>query len=135
MPYTVPQFIEREPKIVGPFTFKQFVFIGAAAGLAVFFYFLLPRFLFVIVTIILGGTALAMVFLKVAGFPLPVVIKNFFIFLIRSRIYLWKKKALLPKIVKKRGQEKKDEKEGPVLKSADRGRLGGLATFLETRTK
>lgn len=135
MPYTVPQFIEREPKIVGPFTFKQFAFIGAAAGLSVLLYFALPFFLFLIAAVVLGGGALAMVFLKVAGFPLPVVIKNFFIFLTRTRIYLWKKKALPPKIVKKRQEPKEAGKEGPALKPTDRGRLGGLATFLETRTK
>ena len=135
MPYTVPQFIEREPKIVGPFTFKQFVFIGAAAGLSVFFYFALPFYLFLVAAVVLGGGALAMVFLKVAGFPLPVVIKNFFIFLTRSRIYLWKKKALPPKIVKKREPVKEAGKEESVLKPTDRGKLGGLATFLETKTK
>ena len=135
MPYTVPQFIEREPKIVGPFTFKQFAFIAAAIGLSVFFYFALPFFLFLVAAILLGGGALAMVFLKVAGFPLPVVIKNFFIFLTRSRIYLWKKKALPPKIVKKREPVKEAGKEESALKPAGRGKLGGLSTFLETRTK
>jgi len=28
MEFTVPQFVEREPKLIGPFTFKQFIYIN-----------------------------------------------------------------------------------------------------------
>jgi hypothetical protein len=135
MPYTVPQFIEREPKIVGPFTFKQFSFIGAAGALSILLYFILPRFLFVIAAIFLMGTALAMVFLKISGFPLPVLIKNFFIFLTSKKIYLWKKKDLPPKILKKEAVKEVKEEKGPTLKISEGGRLKNLTTFLETRNK
>lgn len=135
MEFIVPQFIEREPKIVGPFTFKQFIFIGIAAGLSIFFYFLVPFSLFLIIAIVLLGGALALVFLKPGGISLPAVIKNFFVFLSRPKIYLWRRKAILPKISRGVEKPKEEVKEESILKIAERSRLRGLSTRLETKTK
>lgn len=124
MLYTVPQFIEKEPKIAGPFTFKQLVFLLAAAGLAVFFYFVLPRFLFILAAIILGAGALALAFFRVGGIALPVVIKNFFVFLTRPRVYLWKKKQIPPKIIKE-----------PQARQERSSLITSLRSILETKSK
>lgn len=139
MPYTVPQFIERETKIAGPFTFKQLIFLGAAAALIVLFYFTLPFFLFIVVAILVGGSALALSFAKVAGRPLPIVIKNFLSFSTSSKIYFWKKKMIPPKIVKKNRVSKSEPHRSSNLKSPDlkKGQGAGLrelSTFLETKT-
>ena len=88
--FTVPQFIEHEAKIVGPLTFKQFVFIGVAGAICFIFYFTVPFFVFILlsIAIMLGGFALA--FLKSGGRTLPIVLKNFFSFSTAPNIYLWK---------------------------------------------
>lgn len=135
MPYIVPQFIEKETRIAGPFTFKQLVFLGTAAGLAVLFYFTLPFFLFIIAAIFLAGTAAALIFFKVSGHPLPTVIKNFLIFLTREKIYLWKKKVIPPKIMKRVQAPKTEIQRSPALKASQRGSLRELSTFLETKTR
>lgn len=134
MEFTVPQFIEREPRIFGPFTFKQFVFIGIAGGVSIMLYFMLPFPIFLLVAIFLLGGAFALAFLKIGGASLPIVIKNAFFFLSRPKIYLWKKKAIPPKIAKKI-EMPKEEKEESVLKIAEKSRLRDLFTHLETRTK
>ncbi len=135
MEYIVPQFIERETKIVGPFTFKQFIFIGIAGGLSIFLYFFLPFFLFLIIAIVLLGGAFALAFFKMGGFPLPKLLQNFFIFLTKPKIYLWKKKTIPPKIFKKMEEPKEEEKEGSILKISGRSRLRELFKVLETKTK
>lgn len=135
MVYTVPQFIEREPKIAGPFTFKQLLFVLAAGGLATFFYFLLPFFLFLLSAVVLGGTALALAFLKIGGISLPLVIKNFFVFLGRPKVYLWEKKSVFPKIIKTKAPLKKEPERESVLKVAQGKLLGKLSAFLETKPK
>lgn len=135
MEFIVPQFIEREPKIVGPFTFKQFIFIGIAGGLSIVFYFLVPFFLFLIIAIVLFSGAAALVFLKPGGIALPAVIKNFFIFLSRPKIYLWKRKTLPPKIFREPEKPKEEVKKESVLKIAKGSRLKELFTELETKTK
>ena len=47
MRFEVPQFIEVEDKIFGPFTWKQFIYLAGGAGAAVTLYLMLPFFLFV----------------------------------------------------------------------------------------
>jgi len=131
----VPQFIEREPRIFGPFTFKQFVYIGIAGGFSIFLYFLVPFFLFLIVAIILLGSAFILAFFKIGGAPLPVVIKNFFIFLTRPRIYLWRRKVIPLKILKKEEKPREEVKEESILKISERSYLRKLSTFLETKAK
>ena len=135
MEYTVPQFIEKEPKIVGPFTFKQFVFIAVACFLVIILYFSISSFfLFIVLSVLLLGSALALALLKVNGIPLPVVIKNFFVFLIKPKIYLWRKKEIIVKISREVKKEEPKEKE-TTLKVGEKSRLRELSTFLESKTK
>lgn len=134
MEFTVPQFIEKEAKIVGPFTFKQFIFIGIAGGICLLLFFVLPLFAFIIITLILLGSAFALAFLKIEKTSLPVYIKNFFIFLFKPRVYLWKKKGVPPKFLRKEKEVEKEElKEEPALKVARDSKLSELSTRIETK--
>ena len=136
MAYIVPQFIERETRIAGPLTFKQLTFVVTSIGLSIFLYFLkLPLFLFVIAAVLLVGSGLSLAFWRVEGFPLPKVIGNFLAFLTRSRLYLWKKKVIPPKIVRRKEAQRKETKESSVLTTAKRSRLKELSTFLETKSR
>jgi hypothetical protein len=143
MQFTVPQFIEKEPKIVGPFTFKQFIFIGSAGAICFFLYFATPLPFFIILTIILLSSAFALAFVKIEKISLPVIIKNFFIFLFKPKIYLWKKKQFAQTIIK--AAEKKEEEDEivertekteareAVLKIGSGSRLRKLLTSIETK--
>jgi len=139
MEFTVPQFIEKEAKIVGPFTFKQFIFIGLAGGLCVFLFFTVPFSLFAILAIFLLGGAFALVFLKIEKVPLPVFIKNFFVFLFKPKAYLWKKKGTPSKFLKKerkkeiRTEEAEEEGRKSKLKITRGSRLHELLTRIETK--
>lgn len=137
MEFTVPQFIEREPKIVGPFTFKQFIFIGIAGGICIFLFFTVPLYIFIVATIILLGGAFALAFLKIGKTSLPVFIKNFFSFLFKPKIYLWKKKTSPPKFLRKEKEKikKKEEEIGEEskLKVSTGSRLDELFTRIETK--
>lgn len=134
MEFTVPQFIEKEPKIVGPFTFKQFIFIGIAGGICLFLFFTVPLFLFIIISIVLLGGAFALAFVKIEKTSLPTFIKNFFSFLFKPKIYLWKKNTSPPKFLKKERIEKQEEiEEESELKISKGGKLDELFTKLETK--
>ena len=76
MRFTVPQFIEHEAKIIGPLTFKQFIFIGGAGVICFILYFLTPFFIFFIFSIILIGGGVALGFFKINGKSLPLVLIN-----------------------------------------------------------
>lgn len=136
MEFIVPQFIEREAKIVGPFTFKQSIFLGIAGGLCLFLYFVIKSFLvFLIIAFFLVTIALFLTFWKIGGASMPDVLKNFFIFSGRPKIYLWHRKAISPKIIKSAPLPKEKEKEESILNVAGRSHLRKLSSFLETKSK
>lgn len=137
MQFTVPQFIEKETKIVGPFSFKQFIYVGIAGGLCAFLYFIVPFYLFIIIAVILIGGALAMAFYKKQGIPLPNVIAGFFTFLFKPKIYLWKKKGTPPKFLQKEKKERESDIENnpkeSQLKIHKSSNLNELSKYIETK--
>jgi len=135
MEFIVPQFIEKEAKIVGPFTFKQFVFIGTAGGICLVLFFILPFYVFIIAAVILLGGAFALALLKIKKISLPVFIKNFFIFIFKPKVYLWKKKTGPQKfLIKEKVEKEKEEiKKKTELKIAKGSRLNELFTHIETK--
>ncbi|HUC31233.1 MAG TPA: PrgI family protein [Candidatus Paceibacterota bacterium] len=90
MQYQVPQFIETEDKVVGPFTIRQFAYVGAAAVVSGICYFLLQTWLFAIVALVLLGGALALSFVKINGRPLVKVGLSAFNFYWKPQMYVWK---------------------------------------------
>lgn len=135
MRFTVPQFIEHEAKIVGPLTFKQFVFIGIAAAICFLLFFLAPFSVFIISTVVLGGLSVVFAFLKVGGRPVPEILKYLFTFSSSPKIYLWKKKAgPPPKLIEKPKVPPKEIKETPVPTMVGKSRLKNLSTRIETKT-
>lgn len=135
MEFIVPQFIEREPKIVGPFNFKQSIFLGIAGAICLFLYFFIKNFIiFLIVVFFIGGGALFLTFMKFGGTSLPDFLKNFFVFFSQSKIYLWRRKTVHPKIIKK-APLPKEEREESILKVSEKSQLRRLHNFLETKTK
>ncbi|KPJ54775.1 hypothetical protein AMJ47_03450 [Parcubacteria bacterium DG_72] len=141
MEFSIPQFIEKEAKIVGPLTFKQFAFFGLAVLICVALYFLLPKLIFFILSPVLLGGAFALSFYKKEGVPLPELIIGFFSFIFKPKIYLWKKKGVPPKFlrqedVKKRAAKKEslgEKKQGPRLKMSKGSHLHDLFTQVETK--
>ena len=132
--YTVPQFIEREPKIVGPFTFKQFIFIGAAGAILFILYFSIPFQYFIVAAIFLMGLALSLALLRIDGIPLPTVLKNFFLQSISPKIYIWGRAPLIIKAPKVKEEIPKEKEEELPLKIAEKSKLKKLITEIETKT-
>jgi hypothetical protein len=71
MRFQVPQFIETESKIVGPFTLKQFLYLAAGGALIFIMQFFLSFTFLVILGILIGVLAVALAFYKIDGIPLP----------------------------------------------------------------
>jgi len=135
MRFTVPQFIEHEAKIVGPLTFKQFIFIGMAGAVGFILYFTAPFYIFLIACLILGGGAVALAFLKIGGRDLPTVLGNSLKFLISPKMYIWRKKEAPVRGFKKEEIKKEVPEEGLPLKIAEKSQLKKLRTQIETKTK
>jgi len=89
MQFQVPQFIEVEDKIFGPFTFRQFIYLGGGAGLSYILYRVLP--LLIAFPLIAGvlGLAIALAFLQFNGRPFILAMENAFFYILHPRLYLW----------------------------------------------
>lgn len=101
--FQVPQFIETEPKIVGPLTLKQFGYIGVAGLLSFFLFFTLRLEIWLVITIIMGLIACAFAFLKFNGRPFEILFINAALYIWKPKLYLWQRKdavAQLPEAPK-----------------------------------
>jgi len=93
MRFLVPQFIDRETRIVGPLTLKQFGFIGGAAIVCFFLWVFLKGYFFIwlLSSILVVFMGFSLAFVQVHGVSLPSMIQNLFSFLIKPKLFLWKK--------------------------------------------
>jgi hypothetical protein len=92
MRFEVPQFIEIEDKIVGPFTWRQFVYIAGGTGLLVTLWFLLDSILlFALIGLPVGALAGSLAFQKVNNRPFSIFLEALFNYLTHKKLYLWRK--------------------------------------------
>lgn len=134
MRFTVPQFIDYEAKIVGPFTFHQFIYVGTAGAICFVIYFIAPSF-FIVSCIFLIGGALAFAFLRIGGRSLAVALGNFLRFSISPKMFIWQKGKPLANVFEKEqkiGGDKLPE-EIVVPKISKEGRLNRLSMDVETK--
>lgn len=139
MEFSIPQFIEMETKIVGPFTWRQFIFLGGAGIIIFFLYFILSNFyLFLVIAFILTVLAFGFALIKIGDRPLLSVLISFVFFNISSKVYIWRRKQTEPRLVYKKEKIKaKKEKAEPavLLKITKQSRLKDLSTQIELKTK
>lgn len=91
MRFEVPQFIDVEDKIFGPFTFKQFLYLAGGAGACYVLWRLLPPFFAILIILPIAALALALTFYRVNGKPFIQVIQAWIGFITQNKLYLWKK--------------------------------------------
>lgn len=91
MQFKVPQFLEIEDKIFGPFTFRQFVYLAGGAGLCFILYRLLGFVIGAIPIIIVAGFAGALTFYRPNNKPFIYMIEAGFKYYAQHKLYIWKK--------------------------------------------
>lgn len=133
--YPVPQFIEEEGKMVYFLTIRQFIYLVIAGAIIFLLYAVLPFYLFVFCSVIVGGCAAALGFLKINGMPLLTILLNSIGFITGAKNYTWKKKeSLYPFKTIKRVEVKKIEEQKP-LGIGQKSGLKKLRTKVELRIK
>ena len=133
--YSVPQFIEREAKIVVFLTFKQFLYLIIVGILGYLLFKMFSFGLAIIIFLLTGGPILAFAFIRVEGQPLTTLLVNYSGFMKGGKKYTWKKKeAIYPmRVIRKKKLEIKEEK--PLLKIAAESQLKKLRTKVELKMR
>lgn len=103
MRFQIPQFIDVEDKIFGPFTLKQFIYLAGGASVAVIGVVFLGTFLGLLVSAPVIVLALALAFYKINNRPFIHTMESAFKYATKDKLYIWNK----------------TEKESTQKKSAD----------------
>jgi hypothetical protein len=85
----MPQFIETEIKIIGPFTLKQFLWVAAGAVFLFLDFSVLTGMMAIVLAIPIVAIAGAFAFLKIDGMPLINYVANMLSFSFGSKKYLY----------------------------------------------
>ncbi len=93
MRFEVPQFIEIEDKIFGPFTWKQFIYLGGGVGLGVVLFLTTPFFIFVLFGVPIAGLAVLLAFYPVNNQPFSNFLESMVFFYKNNRVYHWRKRS------------------------------------------
>jgi len=122
MQFKVPQFLEIEDKIFGPFTFKEFVYLAGGAGLCFVLYKLLGLLLGIIPILAVATLAIALARYRPNNKPFINMIESGFNYMMQSKLYIWKK----PKISKKKvASEQEKGMANMINMNRDMVKLGG----------
>jgi hypothetical protein len=95
MQFRVPQFIDMEDKVFGPFTLKQFGYIVGAGGLSFIIWTLVPIKFFAIILIIpVASLFLALAFVKFNNRSFGEILESAFSYYTGAKVYTWKQPPL-----------------------------------------
>lgn len=92
MRFKVPQFIDIEDKIFGPFTFKQFMYMGGGLALSYLTYRSLPFFIAIALIAVILAISASLTFVKINGKPFIFTLEAYVRYVINSKMYIWEKK-------------------------------------------
>lgn len=87
----IPQFIDVEDKVVGPFTIKQFLWLLLGGGLAMVEFSIFTLAVFIILAVPTIGFSAALAFAKVNGKPFYVYLASLGGFYSRPQERIWKR--------------------------------------------
>lgn len=92
MQFEVPQFIEIEDKIFGPFTWRQFLYLGGGGAVAVVLFLTVHWIFFLLIGIPIGLFAAALAFYPINNRPFSYFVESAYNYLRGQKLYLWNQK-------------------------------------------
>jgi hypothetical protein len=95
MQFRVPQFIDMEDKVFGPFTLKQFGYLVGAGGLSFLIWTFIPiKFFAILVIIPVASLFLALAFVKFNNRSFGEILESAFTYYTGTKIYTWRQPDL-----------------------------------------
>lgn len=94
MQFKVPQFLDIEDKIFGPFTFKQFAYLTGGAGICYVLYELLGLLIGAIPILLVAGLSGMLTFYRPNGKPFITMLESSVKYAIQNKLYIWEKRQI-----------------------------------------
>jgi len=91
MQFQVPQFIDIEDKIIGPFSLKQFLYLAVGGGVSLIFFLLLSPILALTLISPVVAFMLALAFYKVNGRDFLYFLNALTNHFMKPRLYTWRR--------------------------------------------
>ena len=129
MRFEIPQYIEIEDKIFGPFTWRQFVYLTGGCLLGVALYLLLPFILAVIIGLPIVGLAVALAFYPINNRPFSFFLESVVSYLTSHHLYIWRRKT--PTQIKKAFEPESSPSPSNPVSTPTPGQIANLAHRLE----
>ena len=131
MRFEVPQFINIEDKLFGPFTFKQSLYLVGGGGIIFIIYKMLPTFVTFILGVPIAAFSLALVFYKPNKRPFIHMVESFILYTFTQKFYLWRQKDAEPGVTNITQIHAEFPEEGALPKEDKRQRISDLAWSLD----
>jgi len=92
MRFQIPQFIDVEDKIFGPFTLKQFIYLAGGASVTVALTTFMGLFFGLLISSPIIILSLALAFYRVNNRPFINILESAFKYGLKDKLYIWQKK-------------------------------------------
>ncbi len=115
MRFDVPQFIDVEDKIFGPLTFKQFAYLAGGGGLCYILYKVIPWYFSFPLIGVIGVLSVGLAFYKYNGKPLINLLEAMFMYVVRDRLFIWKRNTVKEKQKETQKKEVQSRRAIPVI--------------------
>lgn len=129
MQFKVPQFIDIEDKLFGPFTFKQFAYLAGGGGMIFVIYKMMPLWIGLFLIIPIAGLVGALVFYRINNQPFIYYLQAAITYALGSKLYIWKQRI--------RDDNEKDEeieiKQTSVVPQMSQSKLKDIAWGLDMK--
>jgi hypothetical protein len=91
MQFKVPQFLDIEDKIFGPFTFREFAYLAGGAGLCYVLFKLMGLLFGAIPILLVAGFSGMLIFYHPNNKPFINMLESGFKYFTQNKLYIWKK--------------------------------------------
>ncbi len=128
MQFKVPQFIDIEDKLFGPFTFKQFAYLAGGGGIIFIIYKVMPLWIGIFLIIPIAGLVLALVFYRINNQPFIYYLQAAITYALGNKLYIWKQR------VQEKNEEVEEEiKQTSVVPKMSQSKLKDIAWGLDMK--
>jgi hypothetical protein len=132
MQFKVPQFIDIEDKLFGPFSFTQFAYLIGGAGAVFVIYKILPFWIGIFIIIPIVILVALLVFYKINEKPFIYYLQAGMNYAISNKIYIWRQRLIKPSEKKEENVELHTKSVVPVVTSS---KIKDLSWSLDVQEK